>query len=253
MAEGTKISWTDHTFNPWQGCQKASPGCANCYAEPLAARYSKLKLWGPGSVRKPQSSRYWGEPRRWDTRAKRAGRKELVFCGSMCDVFDDHLAACIERQKLWPLIRETPNLIWQLLTKRPENILRMLPDDWGAGWPNVWLGVSVESDKYAGRISMLKTLRARLRFVSYEPAIGYLNPEWLDGIDWVIVGGESGPHFRRMEHGWARLIHEYCARENIPFFYKQSAGKTQGHNPYLDGELIQEFPAQAARPGAKGE
>jgi protein gp37 len=177
----------------------------------------------------------------------------------MCDVFDETPRVRAERAFLWQLIRETPNLIWQLLTKRPENIAKMLPDDWGNGYPNVWLGVSVESQGYWHRVAELADIPAVLRFLSYEPALGPLTAHFISGYEafnylgWVIYGGESGPNFRPHSIEWARHTRDWCrSHTRIPFFYKQSPGKRPGMDPYLDGEVIQEFPEQAARPAVKG-
>ena len=157
----TKIEWTDYTFNPWWGCTKVSEGCANCYAERLAHRFDK-NLWGPGSSRRGFGDEHWTEPRFWNRKAQREGVRRRVFCGSMCDVFESHLDVKYHRMQLWRLIEETPALDWLLLTKRPENIERMLPQRWssfgyfelhkrladGPTMPNnLWLGISAEDQK----------------------------------------------------------------------------------------------------------
>ena len=120
MAETTKISWTDHTFNPWIGCQSVSPGCDNCYAEALTNRH-RWTQWGPDGERKRTSPAYWKKPLTWDRRAGETGQQELVFCASLADVFDNQ-APPGAREDLWELIRNTPNLDWQLLTKRPREL-----------------------------------------------------------------------------------------------------------------------------------
>ena len=145
MADTTKISWTDHTFNPWIGCQAVSPGCDNCYAETLTKRHGWTQ-WGPNGERKRTSAGYWRKPLAWDRRAGEARRRELVFCASLADVFDNQ-APEGAREDLWQLVRNTPNLDWQLLTKRPQNFDEFLPKDWNGGYPNVWLGVSAENQE----------------------------------------------------------------------------------------------------------
>ena len=145
MAENTKIEWCDHSFSPWRGCQKVSPGCDFCYAEAITKRF-KLAEWGAGAPRRVQSDSYWRKPLGWNKKAAKEGVRRRVFCASMADVFDN-AAPLSERQRLWALIWATPNLDWQILTKRPENIAKMLPTDWGDGWPNVWLGISAEDQE----------------------------------------------------------------------------------------------------------
>lgn len=224
MAAKTKVEWCDATFNPWRGCQKVSPGCDNCYAEAITKRL-KLSEWGPGAERTPQSEKYWRQPRNWNVAAVKAGKRRKVFCGSMIDVFDN--AAPVEaRTRLWELIQDTPNLDWQLLTKRPENITGMLPGDWGEGYPNVWLGVSAEDQRrYDHRWPILARIPAVVRFVSVEPLLDEvdISPHVIikSVPDWIIVGGESGPSARTMNHKWVRRIQNECLTLGIPFFFKQ--------------------------------
>jgi protein gp37 len=157
--EHSKIEWTDHTFNPWIGCTKTSPGCTNCYAEPLSARFHKnASPWGPKADRRVTSDAYWREPLRWDRKAQRQGQGALVFSGSMCDVFDAHPTADATRPKLFDLIAKTPHLMWLLLTKRPERIVTHLPDGWP--WPHVWLGTSIETPAYRWRADVLRQIPA---------------------------------------------------------------------------------------------
>src|SRR4051812_43659402 len=129
MAEKTLIAWTDRTFNAWIGCQKISPGCAHCYAETMVTgRMGRPNLWGPGSERSKTSIPYWKEPLKWNREAQASGEIQRVFCGSLMDVFEPHPGANIIRPQLWKLIHQTPFLHWQMLTKRPENIIPNLPD-----------------------------------------------------------------------------------------------------------------------------
>lgn len=220
------IEWTDDTWNLVWGCTKISPGCTNCYAETINARFGK-SIWGPKSERRTMSPEYWAQPLAWDRAAKRAGIKRRVFCSSMCDVFEDHPTIDQEREKLWPLIKATPNLVWQILTKRADRIANCLPLDWGKGYPNVWLGVSVENqDSLVERVPYLVRVGAAVRFLSCEPLLG---PVFIGGfprvvleqIHWVIVGGESGAKARPMHPRHLRIIHEDCTRWRKPFFFKQ--------------------------------
>ncbi len=169
-------------------------------------------------------------------------KPQLVFCASLADIFEDHHAVDQARVRVWNLIRECPDLHFQLLTKRPENIVRMLPADWGVGWPNVWLGTSIEYFALRGRADPLREIPAVVRFISYEPALGPLRGINLRGIHWVIYGGESGPNFRQDDRQWARDMRQQCEDEGVAFFYKQAAGKRSKTDPLLDGERVEEFP-----------
>jgi protein gp37 len=161
----------------------------------------------------------------------------------MADVFEDHPTIDQERAKLWELIKQTPYLDWQILTKRADRIKKNLPEDWDNGYPNVWLGVSVEHDEYAWRFNdHLLHIPASVRFVSYEPALGPLTRLWVQHVDWLIYGGESGPGYRADDRDWARDIRDQCRKVGTAFFHKQSSGPDPGMGVELDGEIIQEFP-----------
>lgn len=259
MGQDSKIQWTDHTFNPWWGCARVSPGCSNCYAEKQAARFGVS--WGAEQQRRFFGEKHWAEPLRWNARAAKEGKRARVFCASMADVFEDRRDLDGERVKVFRLIRNTPNLDWLLLTKRPEKIWPLLArtsaeaqrlgDDetdamlmrWagGAAPPNVWLGTTVEDNARApSRLDYLCTVPAVVRFVSAEPLLedvsGVLDL-FLEGcdktkrkkgdwkhpggvVDWVIVGGESGPGARPFHLEWARKIIEVC-RGRAAVFVKQ--------------------------------
>lgn len=238
MGEKTEIAWCDHTFNPWWGCQRVSPGCENCYAETFAKRVG-LKVWGPTSERRFFGEKHWREPLKWDRAARAEGRRHRVFCASMADVFEDRRDLDGERERLWELIAQTPWLDWLLLTKRPENIARMVP--WLQRiaplepWPNVWLGTTCEDDRRAReRVPELLRVPAAIRFISYEPALGPV--DWVDvigqaaldldmlgarAIDWIIVGGESGPHARPFDLTWAENTLAQCKAAGVACFVKQ--------------------------------
>ncbi len=241
MAEKTAIAWCDSTFNPWWGCTKVAPGCDNCYAAALDKR-SGGDFWND----KPRamSATNWKKPLKWN---REATGRHLVFCGSMCDVFDKN-APDGQRARLWYLIRRTPNLTWLLLTKRASNIEKYLPYDWGDGYENVWLGVTVEDKEHGlARAKILNTIPARLRFLSCEPLLEDLGYElsWIidNGIYWVIVGGESGPNARPMEPVWVDSIRTDCEMLSTPFFFKQWGGNTRDKGGHLlNGEICQEFP-----------
>lgn len=245
MAENSKIEWTDHTFNPWIGCQKVSAGCDNCYAEAMMdKRYGKVQ-WGPHGERKRTSAANWKLPLRWAKAARDTGKRPRVFCASLADVFDNQ-APQEWRDDLFDIIWETPELDWLLLTKRPENIKRMLPLQWGypiEPWNNVWLGTTCEDQTaYDRRWPILAKVPAAIRFISYEPAIGPLRLHiGAQQPDWLICGGESGTGYRPMPWEWAADISGDCALRGVAFFMKQMAGK----KPIPDYLMLREFPRAA--------
>ena len=256
MAENTKIEWTDHTFNPWEGCQKVGPGCDHCYAETRNARFAGGTAinWGPGAPRRRTSASNWALPKRWnaqsDTFMAQHGRRQRVFCASLADVFDNAVPVPW-RQDLFDLIRRCENLDFLLLTKRVGNVRGMLanlahgndPDlsllDMMPP-PNVWIGATIVNQAEADRdIPKLLAVPAAKRFLSIEPLLGPVDINYvrqriqaqrsqlaraINGetwLDWVIVGGESGPNARPMHPDWARSIHDQCAAAGVPFLFKQ--------------------------------
>src|SRR5260221_12254050 len=232
MGEATGIAWCDHTFNPWSGCFKVSRGCTNCYAETLTKRWGQ-DVWGPAQTtqRRLFGEKHWNEPRLWNKKAEQAGERRRVFCASMADVFEEHPQLITERAKLWPLIDETPWLDWLLLTKRPENIHNMMPVKWLDKFhfpKNIWVGTSVENEEYAHkRIPWLLDIPASVHFLSCEPLLGAIDlSPWLSLLQWVIVGGESGPKHRPMDLDHARTIVNQCLAWNVPVFFKQVGGLT---------------------------
>lgn len=259
MAQNSKIEWTDHTFNPWRGCTKISAGCANCYAETLSKRNpATLGIWGDNGTRVVASESYWRQPLKWNRDAAAVGVRWKVFCASLADVFEDRPELEAPRLRLFELIAKTPNLDWLLLTKRPENVLRLWParalDYWPDGWANIWLGTTVENQEQADkRIPELLKIPARVRFLSCEPLLGAvdlrLGPygretrsipafgrtlrqylvagEWTQEpprfrpIDWVIAGGESGPGARPSHPDWFRSLRDQCTAAGVAYFFKQ--------------------------------
>ena len=216
MAEVTGIEWTDHTFNPWIGCTAISAACNICYAETLVKRWG-----GDFATRRRTAPSNWKQPIKWNKAAETAGVRRRVFCASLADVFDNQ-APEEWRVDLWALIRATPWLQWQLLTKRPQSIRKMLPPDWGHGFHNVWIGTTVE-DREQARIRMdhLRAIPTVIRFLSVEPLLEGLGSFDLSGVDWVIVGGASGPEAKPMHPDWARNLRDQCAAAGVPFFFKQ--------------------------------
>ena len=249
--ENSHIAWTDNTFNPWWGCEKISPGCKFCYADTMSRRFGH-QVWGRDAPRRFLSDMNWRTPMTWHREALRSGVRRRVFCASMADVFEDRRDLDPWRERLWALMEQTPALDWQLLTKRPENISRMVPERWMARWPDhVWLGTTTENQEWANRrIPELLQIPAEVRFLSAEPLVGPIPNLPLGGIQWVIVAGESGPGARPMELEWARDIRDQCARAGVAFFLKQLGG-----HPRKRGELerfpedlrSREYPAGDAR------
>lgn len=277
MGADSKIEWTDHTFNPWLGCTKVSEACKFCYAETWAGRFGTVE-WGPGADRKRTSPGNWRQPLKWDKEAAAAGVKRFVFTASLADVFDDHPSIDpLWRAELFRTIAATPNLVWLLLTKRPENIAKMLPGDWGDGYENVWLGTTVENQERAEeRIPILMDIPARRCFLSMEPLLGAVNLRrliiartygsaivdafagesrtyhgehlytFVGGIDWVISGGESGAEARPSHPWWFRTIRDQCAEAEVPFLHKQngewvSVSEVEGpgdHFKFPDGATV---------------
>jgi len=242
MADTTAIAWTDHTANFWMGCEKISPGCAHCYAETLTTSRMGIHVWGEGSTRQPVIS-VWKNVEKWHREALKDKRHHRVFCMSLGDFFEDHPVANAIRPRVWALMLSTPYLDWQVLTKRPENIARMLPENWGdGGYRNVWLGTSIENDRHTFRVDALVQVPAVVHFVSAEPLLGPLPSLDLSAIDWIIVGGESGPGYRPMDHEWARQLLAKARAAGTAYFFKQSAAHRTELGIRLDGQIIREYP-----------
>jgi protein gp37 len=252
VSQNTKIEWTHHSWSPWWGCTKVSPGCANCYADNIASRFRALRYLR-GVPRQVASEQQWELPRKIDRQAAKEGNRVRIF-PSMCDPFDDEVPAAW-RLRFFHLIAETPNLDWLLLTKRPENIVRFHGDaETERSWPennppNVWLGVSVEDQERANlRLPHLLSHQATVRFVSVEPLLAPVSLErWLQydpfddrykmtlgfdewkGLDWVIIGGESGPGARSCHVEWIRALLAECRESEAKVFVKQL-----GRQPRID-------------------
>jgi protein gp37 len=256
MAENSTIEWTDHTWSPWEGCTKVSPGCDHCYAEAMNRWLRGGENWGPGAPRRIYSEDHWDKPVRWQRNALKFetlhGRRQRVF-PSVCDPFDNEALPTL-RARLWGLIRLTPAIDWLLLTERIGNARDMLPSDWGAGYPNVWIGATMVDQNEVDRDARkLLALPARHHFVSYEPALGPIDlTPWLKpycdagsrphpdgggttcsrcdgaggcgGLSWVIAGGESGRHARPAHPDWFRSLEQQCRAAGVAFFMKQMGG-----------------------------
>jgi protein gp37 len=252
VADKSAIEWTDATWNPVTGCSKVSPGCAHCYAERLSLRFGQSKVpWTPQNapanvklhlerLRVPLS---WRTPRR-------------VFVNSMSDLWhelvpDEYIDAVFEVMAL------TPRHEFQILTKRPERMVEWLEGP-GARWPreplpNVWLGVSIENDRWVGRADLLRRTPAAVRFISAEPLLGPLPSLDFAGIDWVIVGGESGIGARPVKADWIRDLRDRSVAAGVKFFFKQWGGRTsKAGGRELDGRTWDEYPSGSDRDLGEG-
>jgi protein gp37 len=251
MGEKTGIEWTDMTWSPWEGCQKAGPGCDHCYAESKNLWLRRGENWGPGAPRHIYSDAHWDKPLRWNHAAARAGLYRKVF-PSVCDPFDN-AAPEGERQRFGRLILDTPNLIWMLLTKRIGNASAMLGSMFPDGTPgNVWLGATIVNQTEADRdIPKLVDTPASVRFLSMEPLLGevclrdWIGPCGKPGdsqapamIDGIFVGGESGRGARPMHPSWARSLRDQCAAAGVAYHFKQW-GEWAPANGYAGNDLIE--------------
>jgi len=237
MAEKTIIAWTDKTLNFWMGCSKVSPGCKNCYADTAMTRYGR-------DFSTVTRTKTWGDADKWQKKAAALGKTDMVFTCSWSDFF--HEGADAWRAEAWAVIRRCPNLTFQILTKRPDRVADHLPEDWGNGYRNVWLGVSIENDAYVWRADVLRGVPALTRFISAEPLLGPLPSLSLERIDWLIVGGESGPGYRPMQTQWARDLREKATTSGTAFFFKQSSAPRTETGIELDGQIIREYPRALA-------
>ena len=235
MSANSRIEWTETTWNPVTGCTKISQGCKHCYADRMSRR---LQAMGVSKYRDgftvavhPQALR---DPLRWR-------KPRLVFVNSMSDLFHQAVPTSFI-ESVFAVMNTVPQHTFQVLTKRPSRV-RLLNSR--LRWtPNIWLGTSIESEDWLNRVDLLKETSARTKFLSLEPLLGPLPGLTLDGVHWVIAGGESGPGARPMDPDWVRHIRDTCMESDVPFFFKQWGGvfkKRTGRT--LDGRVWDEFPA----------
>jgi protein gp37 len=247
MADKSAIEWTEATWNPSTGCDRVSPGCDNCYALTLANR---LKAMGSAKYQKDGDPRTSGPgfgltvhrsaldvPKRW-------AAPRLIFVNSMSDLFHESVPIDFIRE-VFDVMAATPQHSYQVLTKRSKRLQTVAAD---LDWPqNLWMGVSVESRRYRFRIDHLRTVPAAVRFVSAEPLLSPLGDIDLDGIHWLIAGGESGPNARPMDHDWVAELRDQCTTAGVAFFFKQWGGRTpKSGGRELDGALWSELPTKIA-------
>lgn len=235
MAQKSSIEWTESTWNPVTGCSKISAGCFNCYAERMANRLHAMgnKRYARGFevtlhhdlIETPLS---WKKPR-------------TIFVNSMSDLFHEKIPASFIKE-VFKTMAEAHWHNFQILTKRADRLAELAPR---LQWPaNVWMGVTVESQKYVDRINKLRTTDAAIKFLSIEPLISPIERISLNGIDWVIAGGESGLRCRPMSAEWVRTIRDVCIKEEVPFFFKQWGGRNKKvAGRLLDGKIWDEMPS----------
>ncbi|MEP7120428.1 MAG: phage Gp37/Gp68 family protein [Byssovorax sp.] len=234
MSDQSAIEWTDATWNPARGCTKISPGCKHCYAETFAERFRGVPNHpfeqGFDLRLVPEALAL---PLKWK-------RGRFVFVNSMSDLFHEDIPLDYI-QRVFAVMRAAKQHQFQLLTKRAERLAKLAPRLDIA--PNVWMGVSIESQAYTHRVELLRSVAASIRFLSVEPLLGPIEALPLAGIQWVILGGESGHHARPMDPGWVRSIRDQCRQAKVPFFFKQWGGVIKSRaGRTLDGRTWDEMP-----------
>jgi protein gp37 len=244
----SEIEWTDATWNPLSGCVMVSPGCTNCYAMRMAARLQAIGHPAYRAVTRKSGGRpVWTGRLRLNKRALNAPmgwrKSRKIFVNSMSDLFQaevpDEFVASV-----WNVMNQAKWHTFQVLTKRPENMARVVAEQGLPTLPNVWLGTSVESAEFSYRIDFLRSVPAAVRFISFEPLIGEVGKVNLSSIHWAIVGGESGPRARTMSPDWVEAIRMQCKQQDVAFFFKQWGGvnkKASGRH-YL-GQTWDDFPS----------
>lgn len=261
MAETTNIGWCDGTLNFWIGCTKVSVGehgaCTDCYAEAWAKRYYPAAQWGD-FPRKRTADTTWNQAHTWDKKAAREGTRPFIFVNSLADIFDNQVDPAW-RADAFALMRETPHLVWLLLTKRPQNIARMC--EAAGGIPdNAAFGCTVVTQREADRdvphlLAADSQHNAAFTFLSIEPMMGPISlTPWITlRLDWVICGGLSGPRWREhdLPADWALSLRDQCKRAGVPFYFKQwNALRPKGRGCELDGREWKQRPTVAPLPSA---
>ena len=242
--QSSKIEWTESTWNPVRGCTRVSEGCRFCYAERIAARFSGKGMAYEGLAENTKAGPRWtqqvlpvpallNEPLKWK-------KSRRIFVNSMSDLFHEKIELSYI-QEVFAVMEKAHWHQFQVLTKRSERLLKFSPKlPWSS---NVWMGVSVEDNRVTHRIDALRQTGAQIKFLSLEPLLGALPNLALDGIDWVIVGGESGPGARKMEKEWVIDIRDQCVDAKVPFFFKQWGGKRKSKTGRkLDEQTYDEMP-----------
>ncbi len=245
MAEKSQIEWTDSSWNPTTGCTKVSAGCTNCYADVLAKRLQKMHPEGRyrNGFKLTLHENALNLPLKWK-------KPKKIFVNSMSDLFHKDVPFKFIN-KVWDVMLSTERHTYQILTKRPERMVKYI-ESCGNGYyhgmknttpKHIWLGTSVENAKVKNRIQIIKDCLAEVQFISFEPLIGDVGKLDLSGIEWVIVGGESGKNHRPIKKEWVLNILKQCREQKVPFFFKQWGGVTsKSGGRLLDGKTYSEFP-----------
>jgi protein gp37 len=240
MAQASSIEWTEATWNPVTGCTQVSPGCAHCYAKVFAERWRGIPdhPYGQGFDLRLWPERL-GVPLRWR-------KPKTIFVNSMSDLFHEDIPLEFVDQ-IFDTMRRAHWHTFQILTKRADRMAALVDH---FNWPeNVWMGVTIENRRFVHRADALRHVPAAVRFISAEPLLGPLEGLDLDGIDWLIAGGESGPKHRRVDPDWIRTLRDSCADAGVAFFFKQWGGhRPKSNGRELDGEQWNEYPQPVARP-----
>jgi protein gp37 len=246
MSDKSAIEWTDATWNPVTGCSKVSPGCAHCYAERLSLRFGRsTKPWTPANA---AENVILHEARLLIPASWKAPK--MIFVNSMSDLFHE-LVPDEFIGRVFETMRRADHHTYQVLTKRPDRMRDWFSSDFGRPWavdplPNVWLGTSIELDRWVGRADAVRQTPAAVRFISAEPLLGPLPSLDLMGIDWLIVGGESGSSHRPMKPEWVRDLRDMARAADVAFFFKQWGGRiSKSGGRELDGRTYDEFPIEA--------
>jgi protein gp37 len=236
VSSKSKIEWTESTWNPITGCNKVSPGCKYCYAERMSKR---LKAMGKPTYINGFNVSIHEETFNYPLYVR---KPKLIFVNSMSDLFHESIPDEIIL-RLFDVMKKASWHTFQILTKRSYRLMEI---DALIDWPqNIWAGVSVENNDYTNRIDHLRTTGAKIKFLSIEPLLGLIPELDLTGIDWVIVGGESGPKARKMEEDWVRVIRDTCILQQVPFFFKQWGGTNKKKNGrLLEGRTWDEMPSK---------
>jgi protein gp37 len=255
VANGSQIEWTEATWNPIAGCEIVSPGCTNCYAMRMASRLQAMGMAKyAGTTRKSGKRAVWTGKVNFDHQALTAPlrwrKPQRIFVNSMSDLFQENADEGFI-QRVWLVMQKADWHSFQILTKRPERMLRLLSKPKFPALPNVWLGTSVESEDFVERIDILRRVPARVRFVSFEPLLSAIVDPDLHDIHWAIVGGESGPRARPMEAWWAEELRDSCQRQGVAFFFKQWGGKRKKNTGRILGDRTwDEYPRVAGEAGS---
>jgi protein gp37 len=251
MATRSNIEWTEATWNPIAGCSVISPGCTNCYAMRMAARLQAMGLAKyVDTTRKSGNRHIWTGRVNIDEMALTAPitwrKPQRIFVNSMSDLFQEAVDDDFVR-RLWQVMEKAHWHTFQVLTKRPARMLRVLSQPEFSKLPNVWLGTSVENDGFLNRLDLLRRVPAYVRFISFEPLLGPITDPDLSGMHWAIVGGESGPRARPMERSWVEKLRDSCQRQGVAFFFKQWGGRRKKNTGrLLEGRTWDEYPSVSA-------